>query len=127
MEEAIGKAVEQLEAVANLEPNNRKEILLQIARDLTEAKARSTVEAGVILQIAEMNLYKIMLAYGYDYGKRFSFLVIAKDIESAVDISIKTFNSYDYGSCIFNHAELMASEGQYSKPDILLITRKLCR
>ena len=58
VEVAIGKAVEQLEAVANLDPNNRKEILLQIARDLTEA--RSTVEAGVILQIAEMNLYKII-------------------------------------------------------------------
>ena len=43
-------------------------------------------------------------------------------ILSAVDLSIKTFKSYGYGSCIFNHAELMASEGQYSKPDILLIT-----
>lgn len=80
------------------------------------------VELPVKPEIAEKkNLYKVTLAYGYEYDKRFSFIVIATAIEPAVDLAIKTFNGYDYGSCIFNHVELIASEGQYSKPEILLI------
>lgn len=82
------------------------------------------MQAKVKPEIAsKKNLYKVTLAYGYNYGKRFSFLVIAEDIESAVNLAISTFNSYDYGVCIFSCVELVASEGQYSEPEILLLAK----
>jgi hypothetical protein len=70
---------------------------------------------------ATMNLYRITLAYGYDYDNNFSFLVVAQNIALAIDISIKTFIGYDYGIPIFSKAEFLATEGQYTKHDILLI------
>ena len=71
-----------------------------------------------------MNLYKVTLNYGYEYQKAFSFLIVASDIESAKEIAEKTFKSYDYGSYNFHSIELLASEGQYAKPNILLLAEK---
>ncbi|WP_448506378.1 hypothetical protein [Immundisolibacter sp.] len=67
------------------------------------------------------NLYKVTVAYDYDYEKRFNFLVVATKVERAIDLAIRTFYEYDYGNCIFKDIEFIASEGQYSKPEILLI------
>lgn len=66
-------------------------------------------------------LYKVTLAYGYNYGKRFCFIVVATGIEPAIELATKTFNGYKYGTCMLNQVEIIASEGQYSKPEILLI------
>jgi len=71
-----------------------------------------------------MNLYKVILNYGYEYQKAFSFLVVAPTIESAKEATEEAFKSYDYGSYNFHSIELLASEGQYAKPNILLLVEK---
>lgn len=68
-----------------------------------------------------MNLYKVTLHYGYNYQKNFEFIVAAKNIENAQCLAEQTFKKYDYGSYKFHGIELLASEGQYSHPAILLI------
>jgi hypothetical protein len=68
-----------------------------------------------------MNLYKVVLKYGYNHSKEFTFYVVAKDLQDAEILTLETFKKYDYGSCHLHTTELIASEGQHSKPDILLI------
>lgn len=69
-----------------------------------------------------MKLYKLILAYGYDYQKSFTFMIIAKDVKQAEELAIKTFRKYDYGDCHLHTIEVIAEEGQYAKPNILLIS-----
>jgi len=72
----------------------------------------------------KMNLYKVTLKYGYDYSKDFKFLVIAGGIEKAETMAKDTFRGYGYGSFRFHIIELLASEGQYANPDILLLEKE---
>jgi len=68
-----------------------------------------------------MTLYKIILSIGYNFSEDFEFLVVAKDLQSAVDLTVTTYNTYNQGNCMFKKAELLAGEGQYTKPNILLL------
>lgn len=79
------------------------------------------IEPPVKPERAEMKLYKVLLAYSYNNEKIFTFLVVASCIEEATDLAIKTFKSYDYGDCQFSSVSLLAEEGQYGKPQILII------
>ena len=47
--------------------------------------------------------------------------MIAKDLQDAEDLIIETFKKYDYGDCHLHTTELIAGEGQYAKPNILLL------
>ncbi len=68
-----------------------------------------------------MNLYKVILKFGYEHNKAFTFYVVAKNLQEAGNLATKTFEEYDYGDCHLHTTELIASEGQYAKVDILLI------
>lgn len=81
----------------------------------------SQMQLPVKPERAEMKLYKVLLAYSYNNEKIFTFLVVASCIEEATDLAIKTFKSYDYGDCQFSSVSLLAEEGQYGKPQILII------
>ena len=75
-----------------------------------------------------MNLYRVILKFEYDYQKDFNFLIVANNIKNAGMLAKKMFAEYDYGSFRFHSIELLASEGQYANPEILLLdnhTRKL--
>ena len=69
-----------------------------------------------------MNLYKVTLKYGYEHQKSFIFFVVAKNELIAGELASKTFEGYSYGDHHIGITELLASEGQYAKPDILLIS-----
>ena len=71
-----------------------------------------------------MKLYKVNIAYRYDHRSIFTFFVVAKDVASAEKIASDTFKKYDYGDFHIHNIELIAAEGQYSKPDILIIEEK---
>jgi hypothetical protein len=68
-----------------------------------------------------MNLYKVILKFAYNHSREFTFFVIAKDLSGAGNLAIETFKKYDYGDCHLHTTELIASEGQYAKPNILLV------
>ena len=69
-----------------------------------------------------MNLYEVVLGYNYNYKKEFMFYVVAKNVQGASDMAIETFSQYSYGDCHLESIELIASEGQYAEPNILLLT-----
>jgi len=71
-----------------------------------------------------MKLYKITLGFRYEYRQSFTFLVVAENTQKAELTALETFKSYDYGDCNFKQAEVIAEEGQYGKPNILLIEKK---
>ena len=71
-----------------------------------------------------MNLYKVILGYSYNYNKEFLFYVVAKNVQDASDTAIETFHKYSYGNCHLQSIELIASEGQHAKPNILLTTNR---
>ena len=68
-----------------------------------------------------MNLYKVILRFGYNHSREFTFYVVAKNLQDAGDLAIETFKEYDYGDCHLHATELIAGEGQYTKPNILLV------
>ena len=68
-----------------------------------------------------MKLYKVNIAYRYDHRSSFTFFVVAPDVTNAEKIASDTFKKYDYGDFHIHNIELIAAEGQYSKPDILVI------
>ena len=68
-----------------------------------------------------MNLYKVILKFAYNHSREFAFFVIAKDLQDAGNLAIQTFKMYDYGDCHLHTTELIAGEGQYAKPNILLL------
>ena len=71
-----------------------------------------------------MKLHKVELAYRYDHRSLFLFYVVADSVADAEALAIKTFSEYDYGDCHLHSVEIIAGEGQYTKPNILLIQRK---
>ncbi|MFA5773035.1 MAG: hypothetical protein WC974_09920 [Thermoplasmata archaeon] len=68
-----------------------------------------------------MNLYKVILRFAYNHSREFTFYVVAKDLQDAGDLAIETFKKYDYGDCHLHTTELIAGEGQYARPNILLL------
>jgi len=74
-----------------------------------------------------MKLFKILLAYGYKFERRFTFLTIAENVLEAEVMAIETFNKYSYGNCQLHSIEILGGEGQYAEPNILLISKKLAK
>ena len=72
-----------------------------------------------------MKLYQIQLAYRYDHKSIFTFLVVASNIANAENIASDTFKKYDYGDSHVHNITVLAEEGQYGHPEVLLIEEKL--
>jgi hypothetical protein len=81
------------------------------------------MQTGIEPGKSKMNLYKVVLDYGHYFEKSFMFYVTAVGVHEAEAMAKETFNSYIYGECQLSRIEMIATEGRYSKPDVLLVAR----
>lgn len=68
-----------------------------------------------------MNLYNVTLKFGYEHQKSFTFYVVAINIDAAEKLAMSTFKKYDYGDFHLHAIEVIATEGQYARPNILIV------
>jgi hypothetical protein len=70
-----------------------------------------------------MNLYKVTVCY--EKSDRARYYVIAKDEKSAKDYTMKKWSEWGYWRGAYvSIIELLASEGQYGNPEVLLISKE---